>query len=114
MLKVQQEKQDEFSGALLWTGENTGTRKYKLLTLFASLSVVTFTVFQGGGGGGPSNVVNISRRIVGPGELFSSDFRACARSPHWKTRCLSQLQLRCSNSITGPQASSSRSELSAK
>ena len=27
---------------------------------------------------------------------------------------LSQLQLRCSNSITGPQASSSRSELSAK
>ena len=61
----------------------------------------------------------ISSRIAGPGELFSFDFRACARSPRWKTRCffgffLSQLQLRCSNSITGPQASSSRSELSAK
>ena len=29
----------------------------------------------------------ISSRIAGPGELFSSDFRACARSPRWKTRC---------------------------
>ena len=29
----------------------------------------------------------ISSRIAGPGELFSSDFRACAQSPHWKTRC---------------------------
>ena len=29
----------------------------------------------------------ISSRIAGPGELFSSDFRACARSPRWATRC---------------------------
>ena len=29
----------------------------------------------------------ISSRIAGPGELFSSDFRACAWSPRWKTRC---------------------------
>ena len=29
----------------------------------------------------------ISSRIAGPSELFSSDFRACARSPRWKTRC---------------------------
>ena len=65
-----------------------------------------------------AGVADISSRIAGPGELFSSDFRACARSPRWETRCsfglLNQLQLRCSNSITGPQASSSRSELSAK
>ena len=26
---------------------------------------------------------NISSRIAGPGELFNSDFRACARSPRW-------------------------------
>ena len=62
MLKVQPKKQDEFSGALLWTGEITGTRKYKLLSLFASLSVVTFTVFQGGGG--RSNVVELFNVII--------------------------------------------------
>ena len=61
----------------------------------------------------------ISSRIAGPSELFSPDFRACARSPRWATRCsfavqLSQLQLRCSTSISGPQASSLRSERSAE
>ena len=30
---------------------------------------------------------SISSRIAGPGELFSSDFQACARSPRWATRC---------------------------
>ena len=30
---------------------------------------------------------HISSRIAGPGELFSSDFRACARSPSWATHC---------------------------
>ena len=30
---------------------------------------------------------SISRRIAGPGEIFSSDFRAGARSPRWATRC---------------------------
>ena len=29
----------------------------------------------------------ISSRIAGPGELFSSDFQACAQSPCWATRC---------------------------
>ena len=29
----------------------------------------------------------ILSRIAGPGELFSSHFRACARSPRWKKRC---------------------------
>ena len=29
----------------------------------------------------------ISSRIAGPGELFSSDFQACAQSPRWATRC---------------------------
>ena len=29
----------------------------------------------------------ISSRISGPGELFSSDFQACAHSPRWATRC---------------------------
>ena len=29
----------------------------------------------------------ISSRIAGPDELFSSDLRACARSPRWATRC---------------------------
>ena len=29
----------------------------------------------------------ISSRIAGPGELFISDFQACARSPRWATRC---------------------------
>ena len=29
----------------------------------------------------------ISRKIAGPGELFSSDFQACAQSPRWATRC---------------------------
>ena len=29
----------------------------------------------------------ISGRSAGPGELFSSDFRACARSPRWAMRC---------------------------
>ena len=29
----------------------------------------------------------ISSRIAGQGELFSSDFQACAQSPRWATRC---------------------------
>ena len=29
----------------------------------------------------------ISSSVAGPGEPFSSDFRACARSPRWATRC---------------------------
>ena len=29
----------------------------------------------------------ISNRIAGPGELFSSEFLACAQSPRWATRC---------------------------
>ena len=32
-------------------------------------------------------LVSISSRIAGPGELFSSDFQACAQSPRWATRC---------------------------
>ena len=32
-------------------------------------------------------VYRILSRIAGPGELFCSDFRACARSPRWATRC---------------------------
>ena len=32
-------------------------------------------------------MVAISSRIAGPGELFSSDFQACAQSPRWATRC---------------------------
>ena len=28
----------------------------------------------------------LSSRIAGPGELFSSDFQACAQSPSWATR----------------------------
>ena len=32
-------------------------------------------------------ICNISSTIAAPGELFSSDFRACARSPRWATRC---------------------------
>ena len=30
---------------------------------------------------------DISSRIAGLGELFSSDFQACAQSPRWATRC---------------------------
>ena len=30
---------------------------------------------------------SISSRIASPGELFSSDFQACAQSPHWAMRC---------------------------
>ena len=61
----------------------------------------------------------ISSKIAGTGELFSSEFQACAQSPHWATRCslalgFSQLQLQCSTSNSGPQASSPRSELSAQ
>ena len=34
-----------------------------------------------------SSVSFISSRIADPGELFSSDFQACAQSPRWATRC---------------------------
>ena len=60
----------------------------------------------------------ISSRIRGPGELFRSDFWACARSPRWATYLLlfrfSQLQLRCSTSICDHQPSSPLRELFAK
>ena len=45
MLPVQPMKQEGFNGALLWTGEITDTNKCELLTLFASLWVVIFTLF---------------------------------------------------------------------
>ena len=35
----------------------------------------------------PSKLKSISSSIAGPGELFSSDVQACARSPRWATRC---------------------------
>ena len=37
----------------------------------------------------------ILSRIAGAGELFSSDFQACAQSPRWATRC-SLGSVRCS------------------
>ena len=39
----------------------------------------------------------ISSRFAFPGELFSSEFRACARSPRWETRCsFGLLKVSCS------------------
>ena len=61
----------------------------------------------------------ISSRIAGPGELFSSDFsiaglRTKSALGNALPFRLRQLQLQCSTSISSLQASSPRSELSAK
>ena len=45
----------------------------------------------------------ISSTIAGQGELFSSDFQACARSPRWATRC-SFDSVSCSCNATPPSA----------
>ena len=53
---------------------------------------------------------------MGPGKLFSSDFSSLCTKPTLGNVLLlrlSQLQLRCSTSNSGQQASSPRSELSA-